>query len=79
MKEINFEFIKEIFARALDLGDYELNLDSEFEEVPDWDSLGHMRIIFELESELGIEFEIDEIVGIDTVQKVIDLAQSKID
>ena len=50
-KKINFEFIKKVFHKALNIGDYELKLDSKFEEVPEWDSLGHMRIIQELEEQ----------------------------
>jgi|TARA_B110000037_G_scaffold34544_1_gene42016 acyl carrier protein len=77
-KKINFEFIKKVFHKALNIGDYELKLDSKFEEVPEWDSLGHMRIIQELEEQLNIEFDINEIIDVDTVKKIINLAKSKI-
>lgn len=75
--EINLSFMKKIFDDALDLTDYELALDSEFESVPGWDSLGHMRIISEIEDQLNLEFEIDEIVGIDTVSKLIEMVNKK--
>lgn len=78
MKEVNFESIKEVFSSALDLGDFELKLDSKFEEVPEWDSLGHMRIIYELESRFDIEFDIEEIIDVDNVEKIMNLAKSKL-
>ncbi len=78
MKKVDFNFIKEVFENALDLDGYALELNSKFEEVTDWDSLGHMRIILELEEKLNISFEIEEVIGVDTVQKVLDLANSKI-
>lgn len=77
-KKIDFEFISKIFHSALDLGKFKLKPNSKFEEVPDWDSLGHMRIIQELEKKLKVEFDIDEIVDVDTVQKVIQLAKTKV-
>ena len=77
-KKIDFEFISKIFHSALDLGKFKLKPNSKFGEVPDWDSLGHMRIIQELEKKLKVEFDIDEIVDVDTVQKVIQLAKTKV-
>ena len=75
--EINIDFMKEIFEESLDIDASELNLDSEYEQVENWDSLGHVRIIGEIEDRLNLEFDIDEIVGQDTVDKLIKLVQSK--
>lgn len=70
--------IYDVFRNALDLGDnIELTPDSAFEEVPGWDSLGHLRVMGELEAVFDIEFEIEEIVDQNTVQKVYDLVKSK--
>ena len=74
---INLDFMVNIFKEALELEDYEVQLDSEFENVPGWDSLGHMRIITEIEEKLNLEFDIDEIVGVDTVQKLIEMTKNK--
>ena len=78
MKEVNFGSIKDVFRSALDLGDFELKLDSKFEEVPEWDSLGHMRIVYELEARFDIEFDIEEIVDVDTVEKIMNLTILKL-
>ena len=75
--EINIDFMKEIFEESLDIDASELNLDSEYEQVENWDSLGHVRIIGEIEDRLNLEFDIEEIVGQDTVDKLIKLVQSK--
>jgi acyl carrier protein len=77
-KKIDFNFILSVFRSALNIGDYKLELDSKFEDVPDWDSLGHMRVIQELEERLKVEFEIDEIIDVDTVEKIMQLAKSKV-
>ena len=77
--EIQILDIYGAFRAALDLDNsIELTADSAFEEVPGWDSLGHMRVIAELEEKFDIEFELEEIVDQDTVQKVFDLVRSKL-
>ena len=50
----------------------------KFEKVKGWDSLGHMKVISEIEDKLKISFEIDEIIGVDTIKKLIDLSKTKI-
>ena len=75
--KIDLDLMTGIFKDALDLDDYDLSLDSEFENVPGWDSLGHMRIITEIEEKLNLEFDIDDIVGIDTIQKLIEMIKNK--
>ena len=53
-KKINIDliFMKNIFKRALN-NKSNLKLSSRFEEVPGWDSLGHMRLISEIEKKLS--------------------------
>ena len=77
-KKIDLKFIESVFKSALEIGNYKISMESRFEEVPDWDSLGHMRIISELEKRLKIDFEIEEIVDVDTVKKFINLIKKKV-
>lgn len=71
--------MKEVFINAIELEEgYKLIGDSMFEEVPGWDSVGHMLIITELEERLDIELEIDEVVGVNNVNKLINLAKTKL-
>ena len=78
MKKKDFKFIEGIYKKALNLKKFKLNINSKFEQVPGWDSFGHMRIIAELEKKLKVSFDIDEFIGVDTVKKIMKLAQSKI-
>ena len=78
MKKIDFKFIESIYKKALNLKKHKLTLQSKFEEVPGWDSFGHLRIIAEIEKKLKISFELEEFVGINTVKKMIKLVQSKV-
>tara|TARA_B100000609_G_C16775224_1_gene213868 strand:+ start:204 stop:446 length:243 start_codon:yes stop_codon:yes gene_type:complete len=78
---INLEFMQSVFADSLELSadvSESLSLESRFEEVEGWDSLGHMRIIMEMENRLEVEFDIDEVIGVDTIQKLIQMAENKL-
>tara|TARA_X000000950_G_C13897428_1_gene653451 strand:- start:1033 stop:1266 length:234 start_codon:yes stop_codon:yes gene_type:complete len=76
--KVDIEFMKSVFEKSLEIDADSLDLNSEFEEVPGWDSLGHIKIISEIENRLDLEFEIDEIVGQDTILKLIDMVKAKI-
>ena len=74
---IDLKFMEVIFKKALN-NKSKITLGSKFEKVKGWDSLGHMKVISEIEDKLKISFEIDEIIGVDTIKKLIDLSKTKI-
>lgn len=71
------ELIKVI---AETFGEKESNIreDTEMKEIDTWDSLTHMELIANLESEFAIEFTADEIVEMVTVAKIRELVEAKI-
>ena len=75
--KINLDFMKSVFEESLEIDASTLTLDSEFERVSGWDSLGHLKIISEIEYRLDLEFEIDEIIGKDTIAKLIEMTELK--
>ena len=75
--QIDLKFMEGVFKVALN-NNSKIMLSSKFEKVKGWDSLGHMKIISTIEKKLSIDFEIDEIIGINTVKKLIDLTKKKV-
>jgi acyl carrier protein len=41
-----------------------------FEDMPGWDSIGHMNLVTELESRFGISLDMDEIIALNSVGAV---------
>lgn len=41
-------------------------------DIPEWDSLAHMRIIAALESDLGVVLDIEQVLEIEDVEDIID-------
>jgi acyl carrier protein len=48
------------------------------EDVAEWDSTNHVRLMVAIESEFGIRFETDEITAPENVGQIVDLIQSKL-
>lgn len=44
-----------------------LSLASAYGSIPEWDSVMHLRLILEIGEAYGVEFPVDEIVGIRTL------------
>jgi acyl carrier protein len=63
--------IAAVFRSAMRLGDgFPLTDSMSFEDIPGWDSIGHMNLVTQLESRLGVALDMDEIVGLDSVGAV---------
>lgn len=50
----------------------EANHETSRKITPQWDSLRHIEVIFELEDSLGVEFSEAEMADLDSVDKIIE-------
>ena len=53
--------------------DFQLEPGMSFDDVPGWDSIGHMNLVNEIESRFGVSLEMDVIINLDSVQAVQDI------
>jgi acyl carrier protein len=47
------------------------------DDVQKWDSLGHMNMVSGLEKEFSLQFEVDEIMEMASVQSILDVLARK--
>ncbi len=47
------------------------------DDVKKWDSIGHMSLVAALEDAFGVEFEVDEIMEMVDVQKILEILANK--
>jgi acyl carrier protein len=47
------------------------------EDVPNWDSVGHMNLVAGLEKEFGVQFELDEIMEMSSAARILSILQTK--
>jgi acyl carrier protein len=64
-----FEDAARLIARALDI-QAEIGPGASIATLPAWTSLGHVRVVLELEEALGRSLATEEVVNIDSVAAV---------
>ena len=53
---------KDIFIKSLAIDDKKFNEKIQYNDIPEWDSIGHMTLISGLEEEFKITIDTDDIV-----------------
>ena len=59
--------VEEIIAEVIDVDRSQVTDDATRETLPSWDSLSHLQIIAEIESEFGIKIPFEDVSKIHTV------------
>ena len=64
----NLEKYNNAFVEAFGVSEDKLE-SLEYQEIPEWDSVGHMQLIAALEDAFDIMFDTDDIVDFNSYQK----------
>lgn len=64
---------QEIFTKSLAIGDEKFSDQTKYNEIPEWDSIGHMTLMSGLEEGFGITLETDDIVDFSSFKKGIEI------
>ena len=64
---------QEIIAKALNVNFDKINGSLKYNEIDEWDSIGHMTLISALEEEYKISFETDDIIDFSSFKKGIEI------
>lgn len=62
--------LKELFLDIFDIEGAEYSDDLTYEDTPDWDSLGHMKMVAALTESFGVEFDIEEVMAMESVAHI---------
>ena len=65
----NKEKYQDIFIKSLSIDKSKFNTDIKYNEIPEWDSIGHMTLISDLEDKFKITFETDDVVDFSSYKK----------
>lgn len=66
---MNADKFHECFSRALGIPRERVTDDLAYNTIEEWDSVGHMALVVELEGEFNVMFDTDDILGMSTVAK----------
>ncbi len=69
--------VAKIFHKVFDFDSSRFSLETTPENVPNWDSVGHMNLVAQLEAEFGRQFEVDDIMEMSSAAKIIEILKAK--
>lgn len=69
--------IRNAFVSAFAIEPSIFSIELTPDEVRGWDSLGHLRLIAALQEQFEIEFEVDEVMQMENVRKIIEIISRK--
>ncbi len=72
------ETVKEIMVDVFDLDDIEINESTTAEDVEEWDSLSHIRLMVAIERKYGFKFTNSEIESLSNVGDLVKMIKTKI-
>jgi len=66
---------QDIFIESLSIDASSFNEDIKYNEIPEWDSIGHMTLVSGLEEGFKISIETDDIVDFSSYKKGIEILE----
>ncbi len=64
---------QEIFTKSLAIGDEKFSDQIKYNEIPEWDSIGHMTLITNLETAFKISIENDDVLDFSSFKKGMEI------
>ena len=64
---------QDIFIKSLSINSNKFNENIKYNEIPEWDSIGHMSLMSGLEEGFGITMDTDDIVDFSSFKKGIEI------
>ncbi len=65
----NLDLYKKTFISSLSIDKKVFSEKLEYNEIPEWDSIGHMTLMSDLEESFGITLETDDIIDFSSYKK----------
>jgi acyl carrier protein len=66
-----------VFAKTFGYDSGRFSLATTPEDVPNWDSIGHMNLVSALEAEFGLQFDVDEIMEMSSAGRITEILRTK--
>jgi acyl carrier protein len=69
----NLSKYKNIFISSLDIDENSFNNNLKYNEIAEWDSIGHMTLVSNLEGEFNISIDVNDILDFSSYKKGIEI------
>ena len=66
---------RDIFIQSLSIDEKKFNEKIKYNEIPEWDSIGHMTLMSGLEEKFSISMDTDDVVDFSSFEKGIEILE----
>ena len=71
------ESVQKALSAALNVETSEIDAETQFGDLPQWDSMGHMEVLVALEKEFGVEVTAETITNLISVPAIFEYIKAK--
>lgn len=71
------KILESIFLDTFSGTGFEFSTDTVRDDIDEWDSLNHIRLLTAIESEFGFQFDLDEIEDLSSVAIIAEIVNNK--
>lgn len=69
--------LEKVIRGVFPIEDDVINENWTSEDIPDWDSVGHLNLIMEIEKEFHVKFEIEEMFEVEKLGDIVRILKNK--
>jgi len=70
--------VQQAFHDAFDVDSKLVSIDTTPDDIPGWDSVGHLALASSLESAFEVSFDVDDLMEMENVREIVRIVQSKL-
>jgi acyl carrier protein len=70
--------VQEVFHEAFGVDAQLISLETTPNEVPAWDSVGHLDLASRLEQAFGINLDVDDLMEMENVREIVRIVNAKL-
>lgn len=70
--------VQEAFKVAFDVDPKEVTMETSANDIPLWDSVGHLSLASSLEEVFGITLDVDELMEMESVREIVRIITPKL-
>jgi len=70
--------VQQVFATSFEIDPTLVTIDTSPNDIPGWDSVGHLSLVSNLEQTLGISLDVDELIEMENVREIVRIVSAKI-
>lgn len=70
--------VQEAFAAAFDVDPKSVSMETTANDIPLWDSVGHLSLASSLEEAFGITLDVDDLMEMESVREIVRVVTPKL-